>query len=737
MAKPRAGKKRFRVCDRPCVRPGSGVGIVAVLGIAASDRVDPAMSPAVVHQDAAAPSDPHEVTGGGDGRMGGCGMGRPASSRYHVLSFPYPSCPRRRISRCPPRRLRMCGIAGWYRRAARPVWKEDVGRQCDAIRHRGPDGAGVMVDRDFGFGMRRLSIVDIPGGDQPISSPDGRYAIVYNGEVYNHPELRSELEGRGHAFRTRSDTETVLAAFVEWGDGAWRRLEGMFAAAVWDRAERRLTLARDHLGIKPLYVSEQSGGLSFASELKALTVLPLHAFDVDERAVHDFFAFGHVRRPRSIYRQVRALEPGTSMSLGPAGETTSVAFWRPRPRSAPARSLDEWTEEMRSLLLGTTARHMQSDVPVGAFLSGGIDSATVLAAARRSTGATMKAFTIGHPGASIDETEAAGEIAAHLGCEHIVLPLDAQDAQEDLPEILGAYDEPFADLAAIPTWYASRLAAEHVKVVLCGEGGDELFAGYKRHRNARAIERARPAIGVLRPLAAALGRLPTGGSRAMAGVRHHAERASEFMSLSDGYQQFFAATQTSSMKVRRQVLGAGFLGDHAPEGDFAALEREYFPDDAGDSSALGRFLLADLSLNMPSAMLTRLDRGSMAHSLEARVPFLSHKVVEWALALPDDLKLRGMTGKYLLRRAVAPWLPASVARRPKQGFQVPHAQWLRGGFGRHAEAVWEDSGASGAGYLDPGAVRTLFAEHRRGERDHARLLYSILVFAIWWRKARR
>jgi asparagine synthase (glutamine-hydrolysing) len=595
----------------------------------------------------------------------------------------------------------------------------------------------MLVDRDFGFGMRRLSVVDVAGGGQPVETSDGRYAIVYNGEVYNHPELRSELEGHGHAFRTRSDTETVLAAFAEWGDGAWHRLEGMFAAAVWDRAERRLTLARDHLGIKPLFVSEQNGGLSFASELKALTALPLHAFDVDERAVHDFFTFGHVRRPRSIYRQVRSLEPGTSLSIGPTGEVSTVVFWRPRARSVAARSLDEWTEEMRSLLLETAARHMRSDVPVGAFLSGGVDSAAVLAAARRSTGAAITAFTIGHPGASIDETAAAAEIAAHLECEHVVLPLDPRDAQDDLPEILACYDEPFADLAAIPTWYASRLAARHVKVVLCGEGGDELFAGYKRHRNALAIERARPAIGVLRPLAAALGRLPTGGSRAIAGFRHHAERASELMSMADGYQQFFAATQICSATVRRRVLGHGFARDHAAEDDPAALELEYFPDAGTGGSALGRFLLADLSVNMPSAMLTRLDRGSMAHSLEARVPFLSHRVVDWALSLPDELKLRGTTGKFLLRRAVGPWLPPSVTRRGKQGFQVPHAEWLRNGFGRYAETVWEDSGAAGAGFLDPGAVRVLFEEHRRGDRDHARLLYSILVFATWWRGRRR
>jgi asparagine synthase (glutamine-hydrolysing) len=629
----------------------------------------------------------------------------------------------------------MCGIAGWYRRANRPVWREDVGPQCDAILHRGPDGAGIFLDRDFGFGMRRLSILDIPSGGQPMTSTDGRHVLVFNGEIYNHPDLRVELGTRGHVFRTRSDTETVLAAFVEWGDAAWQRLEGMFAVAVWDKRERRLTLARDPLGIKPLFVSEQNGGISFGSEIKAIRALPLHRFDIDERAVHDFFSFGHVRRPRSIYRQVCSVEPGTALTIGPTGEATSVVFWRPRSTKPAARSLDEWTEEMRALLVATTGRHMQSDVAVGAFLSGGIDSSAVLAAMCRSTDAPITAFTIGHPGAAIDESEAAREVARHLGCDHVVLPLAMDDAQQRLPEILGCFDEPFADLAAIPTWYASRLAAQHVKVVLCGEGGDELFAGYKRHRNARVIERMRPAMGILRPLAAALGRMPGTSSSAIGGLRHHATRAAEMMALGDGYQQFFAATQISSARTRRGVLTETFSKRHDNDDDHAALEREYFPDDAG-GSALSRFLLADLSLNMPSAMLTRLDRASMAHSLEARVPFLSHKLVDWALALPDDLKLRGLTGKFLLRRAVAPWLPYSVMHRPKQGFQVPHSAWLRGDFGRYAEGVWRESGAASAGYLDAPTVDRLFAEHRRGDADHARLLYSIAVFSIWWQDAR-
>lgn len=628
----------------------------------------------------------------------------------------------------------MCGIAGWYRRGGRPVPRAAITAQCDSIRHRGPDDDGILIDGDFGFGMRRLSILDIAHGHQPMTSQCGRYAIVFNGEIYNHQDLRGELAQEGARFRTHSDTETILAAFAMWGDGAWTRLEGMFAVAIWDGQLRRLTLARDPLGIKPLYLSQQAGGLSFASELKALRVLPDHRFDVDERAVNDVVGVGHVRRPRSIFRQVGQLDPGHSLSIDRSGKALATAFWKPRFDIDPAPSSEEWIEQMRELLLKTTARHLQADVPVAAFLSGGVDSAAVLAAMVRSSGGPVKAFTIGHPGSAIDETEAASEIARHLGAEHFVMPLDADDAIAALPAILSCYDEPFADLAAIPTWFASKLAAEHVKVVLCGEGGDELFAGYKRHRNARAIARLRPFRGILQPLGGALARLPDPGSKWLAGLRQNASRFTEFMALDDGYQQFFAATRTSALPIRNALYTPDFAARMKADDDLTSLEAEYFASDSPNArTGLEQFLLADLTLNMPSAMLTRLDRASMAHSLEARVPFLSHRLVDWAMTVPDDLKLHKLTGKYIVRKAVAPWLPRSVMTRPKQGFQIPHAAWLRGSFGRFARETWHDSGFATAGYIDIPALERLYAEHISGQADHARLLYAVTAFAIWWR----
>jgi asparagine synthase (glutamine-hydrolysing) len=617
----------------------------------------------------------------------------------------------------------MCGIAGWYRRGGTPVPDSALAAQGAAIFHRGPDEGGQLAEGDFGFVMRRLSIQDVAHGHQPMETPDGRFSLVFNGEIYNHLELRPALEGAGWRFETHCDTETVLAALTLWGHEAWPKLEGMYTAALWDRRERRLTLGRDPLGIKPLYISEQNGGLSFASELKALTLLPDHRFDVDDRAVHDFFSYGHVRRPRSIYRQARQLEPGHWLELGPKGEARTGCFWRPRLHVAHGVSEAEWVDRMREMLLATVKRHMLSDVPVASFLSGGVDSSAVTAAMVRVSDQPIKAFTIGYPGARIDETAAAAEVARHLGIEHVVRPVELAEAAEILPTVQRCYDEPFAPDAAIPTWYLSKLAAEQVKVVLCGEGGDELFAGYHRHRNARNVRRWRPLLRALGPVAGL--------------VHPHGARAAEYARLPDGYQQFFAGTQLSTAALRRRLYTPRFFAEQEAPHDLAAQEREYAPlFDPAAKGPLDRFLLADLTVSLPSAMLPRLDRASMAHSLEARVPFLSHLMVDWSLSLPLDMKLHGSIGKYVLRRAVADWLPPSVIQRRKQGFQMPLADWFKGGLGGFTETMWNDSGAAQAGYLDPDAVTRLLAEHRTGRADHGKMLYAIAMFSCWWAERR-
>ena len=625
----------------------------------------------------------------------------------------------------------MCGIAGWYRRRGRPVEQGAVAAQCDAILHRGPDDGGLLLDGDFGFGMRRLSIIDIAGGHQPMVAEGGACAVTFNGEIYNHLELRQELEAAGHRFRSASDTETILMAWRHWGDGAWARLEGMFAIALWDHARRALTLVRDSLGIKPLYITEQMGGLAYASEIKALLPLPQHAFSTDPEAVHDFFRFGHVRPPRSIYREVRSLAPGHALTIGPEGEARSHAYWSLRFREGPRQSEEDWIAQFREIWLATVRRHMQADVPVGTFLSGGVDSSAVTAAMARAGGPPVKAYTIGFREARFDETAHARDVARHLGCEHVVRVVDLQAAQDLLPRIQHCYDEPFADPAAVPSWYLAEVAARDVKVVLAGDGGDEIFAGYRRHASEARLLRQATWLPALRQLSRALQSLPDLPSRQVTRLRRSLARHCELAGLPDGYCRFFARTEITSSALREAICQGG----QASRGSFSDLRYEFFATWADDPRGdLEQFLLADTLLQLPGQMLTKVDRASMAHSLEVRVPFLSHKLVDWAATMPLSMKLRHKTGKYVVRKAVEPWLPAGLLDRPKQGFKMPLAQWFRGDFGRYAQAVWHDSGARQAGYLDPAAVDRLFQQHASGLQDHARVLYAIAVFALWWQK---
>ena len=629
----------------------------------------------------------------------------------------------------------MCGIAGWYRRGGRPVERDVVARQCDRIIHRGPDDAGYFTNGDFGFGMRRLSIIDLAGGNQPIFSEDGRYGIVFNGEIYNHLDLRRELEAAGATFQTdHSDTETLLASWLHWGDDAWLRLEGMYAVAIWDRKQRQLVLARDPLGIKPLYVTEQHGGLAFASEIRALQVLPNHQFDLDERGVHDFFMFGHVQRPRSIYRQVHSLEPGHVLRIGPTGEAEVREFWRPRFQVRHDLTEPQWIEETRARVQATVERHMLADVTVGAFLSGGVDSSAIAAAMTRVASAPVKAFTIGFPGTSTDETESAGRIARHLGAEHIVLPLEPARAGDLLPAVQAAFDEPCAATAAVPIWHLSRLAAQHVKVVLCGEGSDEIFAGYKRQRTALRAARLRPFLAALGPVTAAVQLVPGRSTESNYRWQKLRRRRGSAL-LQNNYQRFFESTQISQPEVRERLYNDGFYSRQDGEDRFLRLENEYFGFPGARSlHPLEQFMLADIAIHMPGSLLNRLDRGSMAHSLEARVPFLSHHFVDWSMTMPLDMKLRGKVGKYALRKAVEPWVPTAALDTRKLGFQLPFRDWFRGEFSDFAREIWNDSGAAASGYLQPKAVEQLFNEHRAGRADHGRILYAIAMFSCWWQQ---
>jgi asparagine synthase (glutamine-hydrolysing) len=623
----------------------------------------------------------------------------------------------------------MCGICGWYRRGAGPVEAAVLAAQCDALVHRGPDDQGTLVDGDFGFAMRRLSIIDLAGGHQPMTSPDGRWSIVYNGEVFNFLELRRALEGEGHRFRTASDTEAILRGFMSWGDEVWGRLEGMFAVALWDHEQRRLRLARDPLGIKPLFYTQQDGGLAFASELKGLTGVPGLAFTPRDASVDAYFAFGHVLAPFTIYEEVQKLEPGTVLALGPDGAPRIERFWRFAYRPDPDGSESEWIERFRETWVGTVRRHLLADVPLGAFLSGGVDSSAVVAAMSRVSETPVRTFTIGFDDPGVDESRHAARVAAHLGCAHTERRVEPEDAARILPALARCYDEPFADPSAIPTWYVSRLAREQVTVVLSGDGGDELFAGYERHLNERLVERIGrgPLLGVA-SLANVLPPLP---HTAWNTLRQRIRKVRSDALLPSTFQRFFSKYQLTPPAVRAALYRGDFAARLDGENDLARLADRYFPAPVS-RDPVENLLYADTVVRLPDDMLTKVDRASMAHSLEVRVPFLAHTFVDWAATVPVGLKLRGWTGKYLVRKAVEPWLPPGTLDRPKQGFAVPLGRWVRGDLGRSVESLWRDSGAERSGYLEPGSVDALFREHREGRADRSQMLYALAMFSLWW-----
>lgn len=630
-----------------------------------------------------------------------------------------------------PGRGIICGIAGYYAPGRSPVERAAVARQCGTIVHRGPDNRGVLVDGDFGFGMQRLSIIDLAGSDQPIFSEDGRHAIVFNGEVYNFPALREALRALGHRFVTSGDTEVVLAAWRQWGAAAWNRLDGMFAVALWDRDARRLTLARDHMGIKPLYYSWQDGRFAFGSELKALLAVDGLRFDPDPRGIHDYFSFGHVRGPRSIYAQVAVLPPGHTLTLDAAGPPRIEAFWRAGYTADPGCSDAAWVEAFRATWLETVrAQMLAADVDVGAFLSGGVDSSAVVAAMARQSARPIKTFTIGFDDPAYDESPHAEAVARHLGCDHRTYRLDPQMAWAVLPALQRAYDEPFADPSAVPTWYLSRFAADAVSVVLSGDGGDELFFGYKRHLTERRIGRLPAAVRRAMRGFADLPPLPASAGNA---VFQRWQKTARSAGLPNGAARFFAKTQITSPALRRRLFRGTPLAGRDADDAVLALVDEYYPDPAGISAdGLEQFAMADLELNLPAAMLTKVDRASMAHSLEVRVPMLSRAVVALALRMPGGVKLRGGVGKFPVRAAIAPWLPPGILDRRKQGFQIPLGRWFRSDFDGYARELWRDSGVRSSGLLDADAVDTLFDEHRAGRRDHGRLLYALSIFCLWW-----
>jgi asparagine synthase (glutamine-hydrolysing) len=611
----------------------------------------------------------------------------------------------------------MCGIVGLARpELGRVEGERLIAAMCATIVHRGPDGAGCFVEPGIGLGMRRLSIIDVVGGQQPMGNEDGQIQVVFNGEIYNHRMLRRRLEQHGHRFRTRSDTEVIVHGYEEWGDDVLHQLRGMFGFALWDRRMGRLLLARDRLGIKPVYVWRSSGGVAFASELKALRVLPDFPREIDPLALTKYLAFGYVPEPLSIWRGVSKLGPGEYLTWSREGGIELRTWWSPLRGPLPAIDESEAVTELRRLLSDAVSCHLESDVPLGAFLSGGVDSSAVVAQMQRLLDRPVQTFSIGFAEAEFNEAPQAALVAAALGTRHTeeVLSPDI-DALAD--ELVLSFDEPFADSSALPTWLVSRLARKTVTVALSGDGGDELFAGYTRYAE---VLRGRALPAMAGRAAGLVGRRLPASARGRAFLLN-AARSPE--------GRFAATVALPLLPEEGGVVRRGLL-----RGD-ARLEHlldELFSRTRGHDLGT-RMALVDVMSYLPGDILTKVDRMSMKVSLEARVPLLDHELAEFALRLPHSLKRRQGVTKWVFRRAVEPLVPRAVLSKPKQGFGVPFVHWLRGPLRHRLDGLAEQSSPVYR-FCDAGATERILAEHRTGRRDHSTQLWRLLVLETWLRR---
>ena len=616
----------------------------------------------------------------------------------------------------------MCGICGVVASdQERAPDLEAVGRMCGRLVHRGPDDDGLFHEGPVALAARRLSIIDLDGGHQPIANEDGSALVVQNGEIYNYRELKRELEGRGHRFATDCDTEVLVHLYEEHGDGFVERLRGMFAIALWDKRRQRLLLARDPFGIKPLYYRHVDGGLSFASELKAMLEQPGFSRQIDPEAVSAYLAFNSIPAPLTIFTEARKLPPGHLLTWE-GGEVRQRRY--ARPGAAPGEELrrgsaDELAAELREVLDDSVRAHLVADVPVGVLLSGGVDSGGLAALASAHSAEPLRTFSIGFEEAGFDELSRARLVARRYGTDHHELVV-RPDAVELLPKLVEAFDEPFGDSSALPTYLVSELAATEVKVALSGEGGDELFGGYYTYVAdllARRIGRLAP---LARPLAEAL---PSRHDRV--GFDYKAKRFARAAALPP-LERHHAWKEIFSPQARAELAG--------PRGsswDPVDLYRARYAETAG-AEPLARMQDVDLGIYLVDDLLVKTDRLSMAHSLELRVPFLDPKVAEFAFSLPTRLKVRGFAKKRLLRQALGPLLPKEIVHGRKQGFSIPLAAWLRGPLEPFAREVLAPGALERQGLLEPAAVTPILDRHVSGREDFSRQIWGLMALTLWF-----
>jgi asparagine synthase (glutamine-hydrolysing) len=645
----------------------------------------------------------------------------------------------------------MCGIVGFWSREG--VNAGEAGAvltaMTDIIRHRGPDDAAYWIDAECGIGLgfRRLAIIDLsPLGRQPMTSATGRYVVVFNGEIYNFQELRRELSALGHAFRGRSDTEVLLASVAAWGvRAALERFNGMFALALWDQEQRVLHLARDRGGEKPLYYGWMNDTLLLGSELKALRAHPDFQPTIDRSALALFFRHGYVPGPYTIYQHVRKLPPGTLLTLRGDGRDSGaepVPYWSARDvagRGAadPIRgSADEAIEQLHELLRDAVKIRMEADVPLGAFLSGGIDSSTIVALMQAQSGQPIKTFTIGFHEDRYNEATHAAAVARHLGTEHTELIVTPAEAQAVVPRLPTLYDEPFADTSQIPTFLVSELTRRHVTVSLSGDAGDELFGGYRRQWLGPAIWRSIGWIpaSLRRAAAATLAPAENTSSGLAQSFYRFARRWTGKRSLRERMRQTAELLPVPSLAALYHYMMSYWKQPAAilpgvPEPAVPATDPARWPVPDGVPQHLIMFL--DVVGYLPDDILVKLDRASMGVSLEARVPLLDHRIIEFAWRTPLSLKRRQGQGKWLLRQVLYKYVPRPLVERPKQGFGLPIAQWLRGPLRDWAEALLDEHRLREQGMLEPRPIRQKWKEHLSGETRWDYHLWTVLMFQSW------
>ncbi|HWP23805.1 MAG TPA: asparagine synthase (glutamine-hydrolyzing) [Candidatus Binatia bacterium] len=623
----------------------------------------------------------------------------------------------------------MCGIYGildFCRVQPRGSLLSEMG---EVVRHRGPDDHGVYSSPPVALGMRRLSIIDLKGGHQPIANEMETVWVVCNGEIYNFRELRGELEKNGHQFRTHSDTEVIVHLYEDLGVELFKRLRGMFAIAIWDAKRKRLVLARDRLGKKPLYVAQLSDRLLFASEIKAILADPTFPRELDFSALGEYLALGYVPAPSTLFKGIEKLPPGHYL-IAEEGRVSQHRYWQIDPAVTDDLPEEEWVERIREKLLESVRIRLVSDVPLGAFLSGGIDSSAIVAAMARMTDQPVKTYSIGFDGEDsfYNELPYARIVARTFGTDHHEIIVRPQVA-ELLPELIWHMDEPIADSAFVTTYLVSRLAAQSVKVILSGVGGDELFGGYRRYLGDSLGRYYELLPGLVRQhwLPSVLARLPRDRHSRWKNFVRYAEAFAKSANLkpSDRYLSYVTLFTPEA---------ANELFHHGPNGAATTLSlQRYFQECAGAES-LNRYIYVDLKTSLADDLLALTDKMTMAMSLECRAPFMDHELVELAMRMPAKLKVRGFTMKYLLKKAVQPWLPAGIIRRKKRGFGAPMGAWLRRDLKRLAEETLSERVIRKRGLLQWPVVKRLRERHEREEGDYTDHLLALINLELWLRQ---